>query len=178
MSGHNKWSKIKHKKAAEDAKKSKAFSKFARLITLEAKKAVGNKDSPGLRSVIERARAVNMPSENIERAIKKGSEKEAGNLEEVTYEAYGPGGSAFIIECLTDNKNRTLGEIKILFADHEASLAERGAALWAFEKTADKKWLPKTTLPLSTEDSEKLTQLIEILEESDDVQNVYSNAQK
>ena len=76
MSGHNKWSKIKHKKAAEDAKKSKAFSKFARLITLEAKKAAGNKDAPQLRAVIERARTVNMPGENIERAIKKGSEKD------------------------------------------------------------------------------------------------------
>ncbi|MBI2108989.1 MAG: YebC/PmpR family DNA-binding transcriptional regulator [Parcubacteria group bacterium] len=175
MSGHNKWSKIKHKKAAEDAKKSKAFSKFTRLITLEAKKAAGNKDAPGLRTIIERARAINMPADNIERAIKKGSDKESANLEEVTYEAYGPGGSALIVEGLTDNKNRTLGELKILFADYDTTLAERGAALWAFEKTPDKKWHPKTTMSLSDENKEKLKQLIDMLEENDDVQAVYTN---
>ncbi len=177
MSGHNKWSQIKHKKAVEDSKKSKIFSKFSRLITLESKKSGGSKDSPGLRSVIERARAINMPSDNIERAIKKGAEKEAGSLEEVSYEAYGPGGSALIIEGLTDNKNRTLGELKILFTTYGASLAERGAALWAFEKAADKKWVPKSTVSLSVPEKEKLNQLVEKLEENDDVQNVYTNVE-
>lgn len=175
MSGHNKWSKIKHKKAATDAKKSKAFSKFARLITLESKRALGNKDAPGLRAVILRARAANMPGDNIERAIKKGGEKEAATLEEVTYEAYGPAGSALVIEGLTDNKNRTLGEIKILFTNYGASLSERGAALWAFEKK-EGRWSPKITVPVHGEEAEKLKNLIAALEDSDDVQAVYINA--
>lgn len=174
MSGHNKWSKIKHKKGAEDARKSKIFSKFARLITLESKKAGGNENAPELRAVILRARALNMPSLNIERAIKKGVSKEAENLEEATYEAYGPEGCAIIIEVLTDNKNRTLMEIKQLLLKYGASFAERGAALWAFEKK-DSKWIPKTKIPLSDENVEKLKQLVGELEESDDVQMVYTN---
>ena len=116
-----------------------------------------------------------MPGENIERAIKKGSEKDAQNLEEATYEAYGPGGCALIIETLTDNKNRTLGEIKQIFTDYETTLAERGAALWAFEKAEDKTWAPKTTVSISAEDEEKLNQLVEVLEEHDDIQAVYTN---
>ena len=174
MSGHNKWSKIKHKKGAEDARKSKIFSKFARLITLESKKAGGNENTPGLRAVILRARAENMPKDIIERAIKKGVSKEAGSLEEATYEAYGPGGSAIIIEVLTDNKNRTLSEIKQILLTRGATFAEQGAALWAFEKRGSE-WIPKTTIPFSAENSEILKQLKETLEEHDDVQKVYTN---
>ncbi len=175
MSGHNKWSKIKHKKGAEDARKSKIFSKFARLIALESKKANGNENAPTLRAVIARAREANMPGDNIERAIKKGGDKEAGALEEVLYEAYGPAGSAIVIECLTDNKNRTLLEVKQILLAHEASFAEKGAALWAFEKK-NAEWLPKTKIPLSEESAEKLKRLVEELEESDDVQKVYTNS--
>src|SRR5690348_1557363 len=107
MSGHNKWSKIKNKKAVTDAKKSKVFSMFAKMIAVESRKAKGDKNSPSLRAVMERARAVNMPNDNIDRAVAKGAGGDGGNLEEVLYEAYGPGGAALIIEGITDNKNRT-----------------------------------------------------------------------
>jgi len=175
MSGHNKWSKIKHKKAAADAKKSKVFSKFARLIAMESKKAGGDVSSPGLRSVIEQAKAVNMPSGNIERAVKKGGEKDVESLEEVIYEAYGPGGSAIIIEGLTGNKNRAAAEIKHILSKHNTALAQPGAASWAFEKEG-REWLPKTTVQLSSTDTESLKKLIDELEDNDDVQKVYTNA--
>ena len=175
MSGHNKWSKVKHKKAAEDAKKSKEFGKFARLIVLESKKAGGNVNAPNLRTVIERAKAVNMPNQNIDRAVKKGLDKDASLLEEAVYEAYGPGGSALVITCLTDNKNRTAPEIRHLLAEHGGTWAERGAASWAFEKKEDQ-WIPQTTVTLSPEDGEELGVLIDVLEDYDDVQNVFTNA--
>jgi len=174
VSGHNKWSKIKHKKAVEDAKKSKAFSKFSHLITYEAKRADGNRDAPALRAVIERARAVNMPSTNIERAIKKGGDKDVNSLEEVMYEAYGPGGSALIIDVLTNNKNRILSEVKQILLKNGASFAERGAASWAFNKKGGE-WTPKTTVPLPEKDSKTLKQLMTELEDNDDVQTVYTN---
>ena len=162
MSGHNKWSKIKHKKASTDAKKSKVFSKFAQLLTLESKKTRGNVSAPGLRSVIEQAKSANMPSVNINRAIKKGAGKEAGALEEVTYEAYGPGGSALIIAGLTDNKNRAAAEIKHILSKYSASFASPGAVVWAFEKK-DREFIAKTTVSLSDDDKEKLEKLKEQL---------------
>ena len=177
MSGHSKWSKIKHQKAVVDVKKSKEFSKFAQLIAAESKKASGNKNVPGLRKAIERARAINMPTLNIERAIKKGTEKDAASLEEATYEAYGPGGSALIIQGLTSNKNRASAEIKHILSKHEASLAERGAASWAFGKK-EGQWIPKTTIPLSQDDNKKLEILVEKLKENDNVQEVYTNLEK
>lgn len=175
MSGHNKWSKIKHKKAAEDAKKSKEYSKFARLLTLESKKAQGNVESPGLRKAIDRARAINMPASNIERAVKKGTGQESAHLEEVIYEAYGPGGSALIIHGSSDNKNRTSAEIKHLLAKYATSLAAKGSASWAFEHTDDE-WSPKTLVSLSRDDKSKLNSLVEELEEHNDVQSIYTNA--
>jgi len=176
MSGHSKWSKIKRQKEVVDAKKGKAFGKFSRLITLESKRAKGDVTSPGLRKVIERARIINMPAGNIERAVKKGLEKEAGALEEVLYEAYGPAGSAILIMGLTDNKNRTSAEIKHLLTKNGASIAPPGAASWAFEKKDDG-WFPKIPTTLSSEDRERLTALVADLEENDDVQSVYSSAQ-
>ena len=110
MSGHNKWSQIKHKKGITDAKKSKMFSKLVRFISVEAKLS-GGKDSPGLRTAIEKAKKVNMPSENIERAIKKASDSSA-QMDSITYETYGPGGVGIIIETLTDSRNRTAQDIK------------------------------------------------------------------
>jgi len=175
MSGHNKWSKIKHKKAIDDAKKSREFSKFARLISLESKKVTGNTSAPGLRSAILRAKSANMPSQNIERAIKKGVEKDATSLEEVVYEAYGPGGSALIIHGLTDNKNRTTAEIKHLLLQHSSSLAEAGTASWAFEKKEDC-WIPKTTMQLEEKDGAQLSSLTKTLKAHDDVQEIFTNA--
>lgn len=134
MSGHNRWSQIKHKKGLTDAKKSKIFSKLIRYISVEAKLS-GGKESPGLRSAIEKAKKVNMPAENIERAIKKASEPSA-KMDAITYEAYGPGGVGIIIETLTTSKNRTAQEIKHLLSKHGSALAGIGSVTWSFTKPA------------------------------------------
>jgi len=176
MSGHNKWSKIKHKKAATDAQKSKIFGKLARLITVESKKANGDINSPGLRVAIDKAKSENMPSDNIDRAVKKGTGADAGNMEAVLYEAYGPGGTAIIIDGLTDNRNRSSQEIKHILSKNGASLADQGAASWAFTRS-DGVWAPNTTVPLSEDDVSKLERIVEELEENDDVQDVYTNAE-
>ncbi|MHB8651899.1 MAG: YebC/PmpR family DNA-binding transcriptional regulator [Minisyncoccota bacterium] len=175
MSGHNKWSQIKRQKGATDAKKSKIFGKFARLITLESKKVSGNTSDPALRAVIDKAKGVNMPAENIERAIKKGTGDDAGEMERVVYEAYGPGGAALIIEGLTDSKNRTAAEIKHTLSKHGFALAAQGSALWAFTHTPEG-WVPQNEIILSSQEATALEQLINALEESDDVQEVFTNA--
>lgn len=175
MSGHNKWSQIKRQKEATDAKKSKIFGKFARLIALESKKANGNANDPALRAVIEKARAANMPSDNVERAIKKGLGGDAGTMEPVLYEAYGPGGAALVIEALTDNKNRTAQDVKHILSKNGSALAAIGSATWAFTKTADG-WEPQNEVELSGDDARALEELIEALEENDDIQDVYTNA--
>jgi len=176
MSGHNKWSKIKHKKAATDAKKSKEFSKLARLISSESKKVGGDISSPTLRAIVDKARSMNMPKDNIERAVAKGKAGEGGDMESVTYEAYGPGGVAIIIEGLTDNRNRTGQELRHMFTKQNLSLAEPGAASWAFTKEG-MEWKPNSTVPLSPEDSEKLEKLVEEIDDHDDVQAVFVNAE-
>ena len=175
MSGHNKWSKIKRKKEAGDANKSKVFGKLARLIAVESKKDDGNINAPGLRAAIEKARGENMPSDNIDRAIKKGACENQSLVETLLYEAYGPAGTAMMIEVLTANRNKAAAEIKHLLAKNGASLATQGAASWAFTKTDDG-WKPNQTIDISDEDSEKLGSLIAELEDSDDVQGVYTNA--
>ncbi|PCI29002.1 YebC/PmpR family DNA-binding transcriptional regulator [Candidatus Wolfebacteria bacterium] len=175
MSGHNKWSKIKHKKAATDSARSKVFTKLVKLIQVEAKKADGNVNSPGLKSVIERAKKENMPSDNIDRAVKKGSSSDQVAMDEVTYETYGPGGVAVIIEGLTDNHNRTGAEMRSLLSKNGYALAAPGAASWAFTKS-EGVWTPNQTTDISEEDGEKLSRLIDILDDNDDVQDVYTNA--
>jgi len=175
MSGHNKWSKIKHKKAATDAKRSKEFSKLAKLIIVESKKVGGDTSSATLRAAIEKAKKANMPKDNIDRAVQKGKTDTGALMEVVLYEAYGPGGVAIIMEGLTDNRNRTAAEIKHILSKNGLTLAEPGAALWAFEKTGDG-YNPKTTTEISEEDGEKLMSVVEALEESDNIQEVYTNA--
>lgn len=176
MSGHNKWSQIKRKKAVTDGKRSKVFGKLAKLIAMESKKAAGNLASPSLRAVIERAKKENMPTDNIDRAVKKGAGGDAGNMEAVLYEAYGPGGCAILIEGLTDSKNRTVAEVKHTLSKRGLALAGQGAAVWAFAKTAEG-YEPQTMVPLSDEDGEALSSLLEELEDNDDVQEVYTNAE-
>ncbi len=176
MSGHNKWSKIKRQKEKTDGQKSKIFGKMVRLITVEAKKAGGNVDSPGLKNAVERARAANVPNDNIERAIKKYSEGGAV-MEAITYEAYGPGGCAIIINALTDKANRATQEIKLILSRHGYSLAGIGAASWAFSHEPGGEWIAQSTIPLSEEDGEKLGNLVDELEENDEVQDVYTNAE-
>ena len=175
MAGHNKWAQIKRQKGKTDAEKSKIFSKFARLITLEAKKSGGDKTAPSLKAVAERARAANMPNENIERAIKKATEQ-AVAMEQITYEAYGPGGSALIIEALTDNRNKAAQEVKHILTRNGFALAGMGSATWAFEKTHEG-WTPKTSIALSDDDLKLLEQIIGELEDNDDVQAVFTNAE-
>ena len=175
MSGHSKWSQIKRQKGANDAARSKVFGKLARRITVEAKKANGDLTYPALRTAIEKARQANMPKDNIERAIAKGKAADADALESITYEAYGPGGAAIIIECLTDSRNRTAQEMKHLLAKNGSALATPGSAIWAFEKSADG-WVPKTTVSLSQEEDAALLSLLELIDANDDVEDVYTNA--
>ena len=237
MSGHSRWSTIKRKKGAADAKKGKIFTKLIREITVAAKIGGGSPDANArLRSAILAARAQNMPSDNIDRAIKKGTgELEGVNYEELTYEGYGPAGVAILADVLTDNKLRTVSEIRHIFSRHGGNLGENGCVAWNFENkgliliakteidedtitelaieagaedvrdtdlffevVADPKDLegireslekrplniesasltkiPKTTLQLDLKQAEQFLKLVESLEDNDDVQNVYSNA--
>ncbi len=136
MSGHSKWAGIKHKKAVADAKRGKAFSKVSKEITVAAKIGGGNPDmNPRLRLAIEKAKEVNMPSDNIKRAIMKGTgELPGASYEEVSYEGYGPGGVALLIEVLTDNKNRTVGEVRHILSKQNGNMGEAGCVAWMFDK--------------------------------------------
>lgn len=135
MSGHSHFASIKHKKEITDQKRGKVFSKLARMISVAAREGSASETNPKLRRALEEARSFNMPKDNIERAIKKGiGELEGTKLEEVTFEAYGPGGIAIIIEGITDNKNRTLGEIKQILTQNKGKLAGGGSVKWLFER--------------------------------------------
>jgi YebC/PmpR family DNA-binding regulatory protein len=175
MSGHNKWSKIKHKKAASDAQKSKVFSKHAAIIAIEAKKAKGDLSAPGLLAAIERAKKDSMPKENIDRAVQKGKAAEGDALTEVLYETFGPGGTAILITAVTDNTNRTTPEVRHLLKEGGYTLGATGSAAWAFAKTT-LGYVPHNRTELSDEDGEKLAALIEALEDHDDIQDVYTTA--
>ena len=136
MSGHSKWSSIKHKKGAADAKRGKIFTKLIKEITVAARMGGGDPEgNPRLRTAIAAAKAENMPKDNIERGIKKGTgELEGVSYEEASYEGYGPGGVAVLVDCLTDNKNRTVADIKHLFERHGGNLGEPGCVSWMFEQ--------------------------------------------
>ena len=136
MSGHNKWSTIKHKKGAADAKRGRIFTKLIREMTMAAKQGGGAPESnPRLRKAIDDAKAVNMPADNIKRAIQRGTGELPGvSYEEITYEGYGPGGAALIIETLTDNKNRTVGEMRHLLGKYGGNLAAENSVAWMFDK--------------------------------------------
>jgi len=174
MSGHSKWSTIKHKKAIVDAKRGKVFSKLARLITIESKLSNGDVNSPSLKVVIQKAKAANMPKDNIERAVAKGVSGGGGD-ECVLYEMYGPSGVAMLVNTFTDNRNRTVAEIKTVITKLGYQLAEPGAAAWAFEKEGAE-WKANTTIELDDESLEKLSSLVDALEDLDDVESVYTNA--
>lgn len=176
MSGHNKWSQIKRQKGVTDAARSRVFSRYARLISMEAKKANGILTAPGLAGAIARAKAVNMPKDNIERAVAKGASKDSGNLEQVVYEAYGPVGAAIIVDALTDNKNRTTPEIKHIFSKMGFEVAAPGSAAWAFTKVGAA-YIPNEPLTeIDGSDEEKLMAILEALDEHEDVQGVFTNA--
>ena len=136
MSGHNKWSTIKHKKGAADAKRGKIFTKIIKEITVAAR--LGGADpegNPRLRAVIDEAKAENMPKDNIERAIKKGAgELEGVTYEEINYEGYGPGGAAVLVEVMTDNRNRSVSDIRSIFTKCNGNMGETGCVSWIFDK--------------------------------------------
>lgn len=237
MSGHSKWATIKRKKGALDAKRGKIFTKLIKELTIAAREGGGDPSgNPRLRLAIDNAKSVNMPADNIERAIKKATgELEGVNYVELMYEGYAPGGVAILVEVATDNKNRTVAEVRHIFSKNGGTMGEAGSVAWMFDrkgvitmptqgKTEDEileiildagaddlttiedifeiktametfepvrkaliekgltidnaslQWDAKNMVPVGGEDAEKVVKLIDALEDNDDVQNVFSNA--
>ncbi len=181
MSGHNKWSQIVRQKGVEDAKRSKLFSMLGRQISIQSRLANGDLNSPGLRKAVEIARKANMPKDPIERAIARGAGVGGAALEEVMYEAFGPGGAALVITGITDSRNRTSQEMKKILNEHEGSLGGPGAAAWAFTSARNEEgemiYTPSSTLPLSETDGPKLGKLMEALENHEDIRGVFTNGE-
>ena len=236
MSGHSKWSNIKHKKASVDAKRGKIFTKLIRELTVASRSGGGEPDTnPRLRSAILAAKGQNMPNDTIERAVKRGSgEIGADELHELSYEGYGPGGTAVLVNALTDNKNRTVSEVRKIFNKHGGNMGEAGCVSWMFEKkgriafdksvidedklmelaldagaedvidedfeyavitspdvfedvksaleasgiqhdSAEVTMIPQNIIKVDGKEAGQLLRLMESLEDSDDVQDVYSN---
>lgn len=234
MAGHSKWANIKRRKSAVDAKRSKVFTKLIKEITVAARMGgVDETANARLRSAIAAAKAANMPSANVERAIKKGGgDLDGADYHEITYEGYGPGGVAVLVDCLTDNRNRTVGEVRHAFTRHGGKMAESGAVSWIFETkgmlivdtdnemalmevalesgaddlsraddgfevrtdltemmsvkealeaagykvpTAELQKVPGNTVPVDESQATTLFKLIAVLEDNDDVQNVWAN---
>jgi len=183
MSGHSKWSSIKHKKGATDAKRGKIFTKLIKEITVVARTGGGDPDAnPRLRTAIAAAKSENMPKDNIERAIKKGTgELEGVNYEESTYEGYGPGGAAVFIESVTDNKNRAVADIRHIFSKNGGNLGENGCVAWMFDKkgyiaiekkAVDEDSLMETAIEAGAEDVREDNGSFEIITEPDDFESV------
>ncbi len=180
MSGHSHWAGIKHKKGAADQKRGRVFSKLLAAISAAAKTESNPEFNPRLRTAIETAKENKVPAENIERAVQRASEQGI-NLEELVFEAYGPGGTAILIEAISDKKNRTVQEIKLLLNELGGKWAEGGSVRWAFDLSAggnggDRTWTAKFPQEIGGEDKNKLGALLAALEEHGDVQNVYTNA--
>lgn len=183
MSGHSKWSTIKRKKEATDAKKGQLFSKLSKLIEIAAKKGADPKTNFSLKAVVDKAKASNMPVVNIEKAIKKGGGLLGGedSLEEIMYEAYGPSGVAMLISTITSNRNRTVSDVKHILAEYGASLSGVGGVKWMFEtkiEDGEVKWLPKQIIKLDEVDDNKLSALLSDLDDQEDVSEVYTNAEE
>lgn len=179
MSGHSHWASIKHKKGAEDAKRSKIFSKAARVISVAAKEKGGDPETNAkLKIAIEQAKAVNMPKENIDRAIKRGTgELEGEKLESFTFEALGPSGIAIIIEGITDNKNRTLGDIKQILNQYNGKLANEGSVKWMFDRkgviiTPKKDDLELIAIEAGAEDLKQRDDFFEIITKPEELDKV------
>ncbi len=166
MSGHSKWSSIKHKKAARDAKRGKLFTKLIKEITIAARLGGGDLNAnPRLRTAVTTAKTQSMPNDNIDRAIKKGTgELGGGQLEDIVYEGYGPGGVAIMLETLTDNRNRSVAEIRFMFSRHGGNLGESGCVAWMFKKRG------VITVEKSAADEDKLLE-IALEAGADDIQS-------
>ncbi|NCN52982.1 hypothetical protein GW950_00785 [Candidatus Wolfebacteria bacterium] len=174
MSGHNKFSKIKHKKGAADLKRGKLFGKLLKAISIAAKNGNDPQFNPRLRSAIDQAKKENVPSDNIDRAINKSSE--AKDLKEVVIEAYGPEGVAMIIEAITDNSNRTINEIRHILDKNDTKMANPGSVLWMFNApSGEKAWEVKFPQNVSRETKDRLERIIEKIEEHEDTQKVTTN---
>jgi YebC/PmpR family DNA-binding regulatory protein len=189
MSGHNKWSSIKHKKGAADAKRGKIFSKLIKEITVAARMGGGDINAnPRLRAVITTAKTENMPKDNIERAIKKGTgELEGVNYEDIVYEGYAPGGAAVLVECLTDNKNRAVAEVRHVFSKAGGNLGENGCVAWMFDKKglivvskdkADEDQLMEIAIDAGAEDVSDEGDSFEVITEIGDFESVKDAIEK
>lgn len=182
MAGHSHSKKIKREKTITDKKRGQMFSKLTRMILMAVKEGGPNPATNNkLKFAIEHAKQFNLPKDNIERAIKQaiGNENKS-NLEEVFYEAYGPGGIAIIIEAITDNKNRTLGEIKQVLNQNNGKLVGEGAVKWMFQRKINNdlmilEWIPKQEIEISEKEKESCQKLFEELDELDNIQEIYSN---
>jgi YebC/PmpR family DNA-binding regulatory protein len=235
MSGHSKWATIKHKKAATDAKRGQAFTRLIKEIQIAARNGGDVDSNPRLRTAVLAAKNVSMPSDNIKRAIMRGTgELEGGQIDEITFEGYGPGGAAVLVNTATDNRNRTVSEVRHAFSKNGGNLGELGSVSWMFERksqiiidaekageeqlmtialdagaddirdqggaweilsppesheavlqalekagipseSAEISMIPKNTIKLEGKNAQAMIKLLEVLEEHDDVQNVYSN---
>ncbi|MBI2065308.1 MAG: YebC/PmpR family DNA-binding transcriptional regulator [Candidatus Yanofskybacteria bacterium] len=169
MSGHSKWSQIKHKKGITDKKKGQLFSKLSKLISLAARKGANLQSNLELKSAIDNAKSYNMPNDNIERAIKKVSDKSAAQLEELFIEAIGPGGIALKIKAITDSRNRTIAEIKNILSDNSSKMVPPGSISWMFSQ-------PAIITDEATQD--QITRLFESLDNNDDVEDIISNLEQ
>src|SRR5258708_217433 len=178
MAGHSHWAGIKHKKEITDKKRGKEFSKLLKLVSAAAQTEPDPNFNPRLRTAVEKARAAGVTGDKIEAAIKRAGEVKE-NLEELVFEAYGPGGVAIMIEALSNNRNRMVQEVKKILSDHEGKWAEIGSVTWAFDLPAGGHNERKAKFPqaLSEEDAKKLDVLVDALEDHDDVQKVYTNAE-
>jgi YebC/PmpR family DNA-binding regulatory protein len=183
MAGHSKWANIKHKKGKEDARRGKVFTKLIKEITVAARMGGGDPSSnPRLRSAILAAKAENMPKDNLERAIKKGTgEMEGVNYEEMTYEGYGPGGAAIIVESLTDNKNRAIADIRHIFTKYGGNIGSTGCVSWMFDKKglivvdkkgANEELLMETAIEAGAEDVKDEGEEFEVITAPDDFEAV------
>ena len=187
MSGHSKWSTIKRKKEVTDAKRGRVFSKLSKLITIAARGGGDLEINPGLRTIVEKAKQANMPADNIERAIKKGTGELAGaKMEEILYEAYGPGGIAMLIECVTDNTNRTLSEVKNIVSKLGGRFGSAGSVKWMFDRRgyleikkadSDKSGdeLELAIIDAGAEDFNEKEEIIEIYTRPEDLYKVKNN---
>ena len=176
MSGHSKWSTIKRKKGAEDAKRGQLFTRLGKDITVAAKQGGGDPDAnPTLRLALEKAREARMPKDNIDRAIAKGTgeNNDANTFYEVIYEGFGPNGEAFYMKGLTDNRNRTVSEIRMIFSKLGGSLGGAGSTAYIFAADPEN---PSFSIQVNDANQARiLTQLLEELDDNDDIQNIYVN---